>query len=68
MTYVCRKKCYFRKKLWKVGETLKAEASEVIPSHFVVREKYLPPEEKKLPEEPKTFSELAKSQANDIFN
>lgn len=34
-TYVCVRKCIFRNRRWRVGETLVAGKDEKVPKHFV---------------------------------
>ena len=64
-TYVCKKKCFFRDRVWSVGETLQAKQDEV-PKHFVLKEKYVP-EEKEVPQDPQSLSEFQKEEAKQVL-
>lgn len=63
--YICRTKCYYRKREWKVGETFDSAEGEVVPGHF--EPKGTKKIEIEVPEDtdPKTFAEAAKIQAEE---
>jgi hypothetical protein len=64
MKYVCKEKCFFRKRLWKPGEVLAQLGDEKLPKYFVKKgeEKLVKPVLKA--EEPKTMSELHKAEGH----
>lgn len=35
MKYYCKQSCYFRARLWRLGETLDAAEGETVPRHFI---------------------------------
>lgn len=61
MTYVCVKKCFFRGRIWALGETLVPSPGESVPKHFITKDKYVPEPVVDL-KDPKTFHELQKKE------
>lgn len=55
--YVCIKVCYYRNRLWELGETLAPHNGELVPRHFMPKDKAVVAV-KKQEEGPKTFQEM----------
>ena len=62
--FVCVKKCYFRARVWVVGETLETVKGEKLPKHFEAVKKVAPvvKEPEKVKDEPQTMSGLNKAE------
>ncbi len=64
MKYVCKKKCFFRKRQWVPGEVLVPEPDEKVPEHFVKKGEAKVDKPKAKEAEPKTFKELHEKESN----
>jgi len=57
---VCVRKCIFRNRRFRVGETVVPRADEVVPRHFVAEADYRPGI---VPKEPRTLKEITEEHA-----
>lgn len=59
--YKCVRSCFFRGRLWGVGEILSPKVGEIIPRHFeFVKGLEVPTQDE--PQKPMTFSEMNKAE------
>lgn len=65
MKFTCIKKCFFRARLWSVGETLQAAPGEQIPKFFTSKE--VKPVSVPPVAEPRTFAEIHRKEAKDLL-
>lgn len=68
MDYICKKKCYFRGKVWLVGQAMSVPEAVKVPAHFVEKSEYKAPASKKEKPEPKTMLDLAKAGVEDFLS
>lgn len=61
MKYTCIKQCFYRNRLWSLGETLDSKPGEQVPHHFEAA-RMVKVEVKMAEAEAKTFSALQKEQ------
>lgn len=62
--FTCIKVCYYRKRLWKIGEKLVANEGENVPHFFKSGDAKI--EQAPVPEAPRTLSEVQKAEADAV--
>jgi hypothetical protein len=66
MKYTCIQKCFFRARVWAVGETLQSAPDEQVPKFFTSKEVKPAPV---IPvDDPKSFAEYQRKEARELLN
>lgn len=67
MLYKCKTKCFFKNRLYQVGDSYNAEKGEKVPEHFIEQSKFKIPLSKKEEIEARSFYEAQMNEGKEML-